>query len=29
LPWNALFETPTLRENADTYEQFVLDFYLP
>ena len=29
LPWNALFETPTLRENADTYEQFTLDFFLP
>ncbi len=29
LPWNLLFETGTLRENADTYEQFTLDFYLP
>jgi RHS repeat-associated protein len=29
LPWNAVIETPTLRENADTYEQFTLDFFLP
>jgi hypothetical protein len=28
-PWNLLFETPILRENADTYEQFTLDFFLP
>jgi RHS repeat-associated protein len=27
LPWNLLFETTTLRENGDTYEQFVLEFY--
>jgi RHS repeat-associated protein len=27
-PWNMLYETPTLRENADTYEQFVLQYYL-
>ncbi|HZN07688.1 MAG TPA: RHS repeat-associated core domain-containing protein [Pyrinomonadaceae bacterium] len=27
LPWNLLFETPTLRENADSYEQFLLEFY--
>lgn len=26
-PWNLLFETPTLRENADSYEQFLLEFY--
>ena len=29
LPWNLIHETPTLRENADTYEQFTLDFFLP
>jgi hypothetical protein len=29
LPCNAVIETPTLRENADTYEQFTLDFFLP
>ena len=29
LPWNAFIETPTLRENGDTYEQFTLDFFLP
>ena len=26
-PFNQLNETPKLRDNADTYEQFVLDFY--
>jgi RHS repeat-associated protein len=29
LPWNMWIETPMLRENADTYEQFTLDFFLP
>ena len=29
LPWNLLFESPVLRENADSYEQFTLDFFLP
>jgi RHS repeat-associated protein len=28
-PWNLVFETMTLRENGDTYEQFALDFFLP
>jgi RHS repeat-associated protein len=27
LPWNLIFETVDLRENADTYEQFVLGDY--
>ena len=26
-PWNQLLETPALRENGDSYEQFVLEFY--
>lgn len=28
-PWNQIFETPTLRENADSYRMFALEFYLP
>jgi hypothetical protein len=26
-PWGQIFETPLLRHHADTYEQFVLEFY--
>ena len=28
-PFNSFFETVALRENADCYEQFTLDFFLP